>query len=317
MTLAEIEIGLNQIRSFVVTDKEQAQKLVMLSNDIAFLDTCMFAHHYSCSNTDIWVIQIQKMCHSKTVFIITPLLLYEMQGGANRPMSMEQIAYLNKLCTAGIKMIYLPEEDCIRAIHRKYNEDYQVINKHACNVTRKIAIKFPGVGDIIRSNISMMRSYIFGGVNPPKQDEFLDKLFMELRQNKRPKDSLAEELIAIVAIYLLEVTDLEANYQVRFFSDDVTAVIQLATSPLSEYARRSKYRTVNSVGLLSTMDVQNIFGTKDELAKVLKKIRENYKKIGIRDGEYDIYIHDSLGYEAVAQALWDKKTVIFPCVNKQ
>lgn len=315
MTLADIEKGLEQIRGLAVVQREQARNMVMLSNDIAFLDTCMFAHHYSCINIDIWIDTIRKMCSDKTIFLITPLLLYEMQGGADRELSREQIVYLEKLCKAGVKLAYLPEEECIRAIHQKYREEQSLINKHICSAMKKIAIKFPSVGDTIKNDASTVKEYIFGVVKPSKQDAFLDTLFAELRKSKQPKDSLAEELIAIISLYLLEVTALEMNYQIRLFTDDINATMQLAISPLSEYAKQSKFRTINSVGLLTTMDVQHIFMNVEELASVLKKIRENFKQIGIREDGYDMYIHDSLGYQKVAQAIWDNKVVIFPCVK--
>lgn len=315
MELSDIEIGLQQLEGIVLSGTN-AMKKVMCASDIAFLDTCLIARHYGMKNPQQWrKVILNLVSGPRTVFVLTPLLVYELQGGAGTQMNCEKVEYLRQLRDEGACIVYMPEADIIKAVHQKYNARWGDINRNLCQKVKELAIRFATIGTILRNETCTYRKYIFTSQCSPESDRFSESLFTELYKNKTSKDSMAEELIAIVSLYILEVMAEEEKLCIRFFSDDIAAVGMLANSPLKTFIKAGKFKTVNSVGLLMAMDFKTQYCDCTELAEDLKRLRENFKKIGVREKVYDMIQYDSLSYSELASEMWKGKMIIFPCIE--
>lgn len=315
MELSDIETGLKQLEDIVLRGNNAMQK-VMCASDIAFLDTCLIARHYGMKNPQQWRKAILSLVSgSRTVFVLTPLLVYELQGGAGFQMNHEKVEYLMQLRDEGACIVYMSEADIIKAIHQKYNAKWEDINKGLCQKVKELAIRFATIGTILRNKTCTYRKYIFANQFPPASDRFLEDLFTELYKNKTSKDSMAEELIAIVSLYVLEVMADEEKFCIRFFSDDTVAIGLLSNSILRVFIEAGKFKTVNSVGLLMSMDIKAQYCDCAELAEDLKRLRENFKSIGVREKVYDMIQYDSLSFSDLANEIWKGKMIIFPCIG--
>lgn len=186
-----------------------------------------------------------------------------------------------------------------------------------CLIARHYGMKNPQQWrKVILNLVSGPRTvFVLTSQRSPESDRFSESLFTELYKNKTSKDSMAEELIAIVSLYILEVMAEEEKFCIRFFSDDIAAVGMLANSPLKTFIKAGKFKTVNSVGLLMAMDLKTQYCDCTELAEDLKRLRENFKKIGVREKVYDMIQYDSLSYSELASEMWKGKMIIFPCIE--
>ena len=208
-------VNFDQIESYVIFDKTQIPKVLLLSQKVFFYDTCSFQKH-------------AKLLHPEPVFsfikvqngivVLTRCILMELASNS-ATIPADAISYIQKLHLAGITVLVLYEEDLFSPLETCFSSALAVNSLLAWAIS---TVQRPtgSVTLALKSDEKLYTSVI----NRNSADRTLFcRFFSMVRNNKQTGDNLGEELLTI-CVHLLANLPNTQTFQYLIFTNDKGAV---------------------------------------------------------------------------------------------
>ena len=206
----------SEIQSYVITDKEQIVRNIILSEKCYFYDTCAIRNHMQCAGR---IRLFEYLKKNSGIVIITRCILMELCSD-DGCLWEEQVEYIKELSEHKIPVLVLYEED-IFDIMRAFCADISRINSWLSFAVRCAKGKTGKMEAALRADAKLREELI---ANPGSKDSALaKKFFSEVRSLKTSKDNMGEELLAVCVHWLSHMRSLN-DYKYVILTDDKKAV---------------------------------------------------------------------------------------------
>lgn len=255
----------DDIKNFLVVDKQKAIELVLCSKLYFFYDTCSIIFH---SNSSYRQFIIQFLKEKSGIIILTRTILMELCSGPSNNIASEHIRYLKELKNEGINIILFDEEtvfDCINTAISIANERANVLLRHA---VQTVSLTKGKIYDITQSMPPIVQKLYFVS---PGNAELFSAFFRYARSSKISKDSLGEELMFICFIILESVPVLG---KCVFLSNDLNSyrkVITLQDYIKKYYNKPSRLYQLTTAALIYKLFREGILTDRNGLLDIIKQ----------------------------------------------
>ena len=209
------------------TDQERVIASILQSENVMFLDTCFITKSSHIEKEGLFE-AFEKIAggkeKQKIVFVVTELVLYELKDSVSNVLQVKNQEFFEKMIEHGFCLFLLREETVFENIKtfmryssEKWNRIFStLIHDNIANLS------FNG---LIR-NDRRMPYYGFSecGYNVPADRDYIKDIIVYLKNAKKSKDSMAEELICISLFSIFELTHGSTRNTYIFCTHDFGAV---------------------------------------------------------------------------------------------
>lgn len=278
-----------EIKDIAIMDQVQAVKELIRTPISFFLDTC-FVSRNSLYKDDTKIISLFKKIAAekpgkRVLVIVTSLVLYEMRDSGNK-LSRYSKQLFNVMHDAGVTIAYLREEAIAKEI-----AEYTRLSPAELN---KLFVKRLCEN---KANLTMLKSIIYSDEKLRKiyeveykassSSEFIAGFLSQVKEKKENEDSLAEELISLVIILLLELPN---NREYVLCTNDLAAIARFNKSICtSAPSTRHRVSAMSAFTATQAMIEHGIVkeDDKDNLRKVLTAcVGENVIVVEVKESPY-------------------------------
>lgn len=182
----EIPSNFDAIEPYVITEKEDVLKELIMSVKCYFYDACGFRKHIHMKHPEYFFEFIKK---SQGIIVITRCILMEL-ASLNGVLKEEYVEYLRKLCQAKIKVLLLWEEDIFDVLNICFSSAAQ-INGYLSWAVKTVKVPTSTIEKTFRFDERLK-----------SERDLFGRFFREVRHDKEPQDNLGEEMIGI-CVHLL------------------------------------------------------------------------------------------------------------------
>lgn len=277
MTIAEcISDMLSSIGDIFETNQEKVIKDILRAEKVVFLDTCFITkcHNLKAEKTfEAFEMIAEGRDNNKIVFVVTELVLYELKDSAANELQAKNREYFEKMSNYGFTLLALKEEsvcDNIRPFmsysNKKWNEVFAgLIHDNVANLS---------FNRLVRTDNRMPYfGFSENDYNVPADRDFIRDIILYLKNAKRNKDSMAEELVCTSLFLILELTHGSGHSEYIFCSHDFGAIARMNKAIQTSYPKMQEhFKKINVFGLVQFMIKNEIITYKDEAAEALRKI---------------------------------------------
>lgn len=290
----------------VITSILQAKKVV-------FLDTCFITKSFNIG-TEYLFKAFEKIAGGKKppkiVFVITELVLYELKDSATNVLQAKNKEFLEKMSDQGFVLLLLKEETVYENIRpfmsypiEKWNEIFAtLIHDNVANLS---------FNNLVRTD-SRMPYFGFSkiGYHAPSDSNFIKDIIVYLKNAKRSKDSMAEELICISLFSIFELTHGSMRNEYIFCTHDFGAVARMNKAIQTSYPNMQKQlKTINVFTIVQYMISEEIITSKEESLNALKKIMGDKVKLIIREDLPFSSIEKTITIEEAVEKIFNNEQV--------
>lgn len=269
------------------TDQEIVVSSILRSEKVVFLDTCFITRSFHVEMEDL-LTAFEQMAGGrdvkKIVFVITELVLYELKDSRTNVLQEKNKNFLEKISEYGFRLFVLKEETVCEKIkpfmgysNKEWNKRFATLIHD--NIANLSFIK------LVKTD-SRMPYFGFSdiGYNIPDSSSFIRDIITYLKNEKRNKDSLAEELICTSLFSIFELTRGSMRSEYIFCTHDFGAVARMNKAIQTSYpVMQKKLKTINMFTMIQYMVEQKIITSKENTLIAAKNIMGDHVKLIIRN----------------------------------
>ena len=277
MTVVEIIADIKaDMVSFAVTDQIESVKKILGAKKAFFLDTCFITRAFHIPDRKQIFKAFELLADGKEtekiVFVLTDLVIYELKDSSANVLQKSNRDFLVDMQRYGFTIVTLNEEgikDVIGTYISRSKEDW---NREFVTWIRSSIALLTYLGKTIKEAPSFPYPNILdAGFPVPKDESFIRKTIVSIKNEKHPKDSLAEELLCISFFFLFEVACLSGKSEYCFCSADLSAISRLRKA-VNVHPKKLTTNSMQIYTLIKYMIDEKIMTNKAEVVTVLKKI---------------------------------------------
>lgn len=315
MDISQIAEGLESIKDCVETDYSKVERMYSIASNTCFLDSCFISHCSINEKTSEVAVLALKDCFTseESIFVISSLVLYELQGEPNVPIDDKYKVFFKKMQQNSMQIVFIKEEDIIRLVDSVI--DLSVTNRNAifADIYQNLIECLTKVSKVL--DRSVYKDYIYKDLSIPDDDDFVEGYFIYCRDKKQNEDSLAENLLAHVMLYQLKTLNFDER-KVILLTDDVSAVGSFALTELRVYLYNGMFSSINSITLLSHhCNVKSLYNDFHEFETHICTIQQNYRALACLSDKYDSICYKQISAHDLAQKIWDGHKIVYPSYN--
>ena len=290
----------------VITSILQAEK-------VFFLDTCFVTKSFHIGTEELFQ-AFEKIAGGKEpqkiVFVITELVLYELKDSAANVLQAKNKDFFEKMSEQGFCLLLLKEETVYEHIRpfmsysiEKWNVLFSTLmHDNVANLS---------FNSMVRTD-SRMPYFGFSeiGYHAPSDSYFITDIIVYLKNVKRSKDSMAEELICISLFFIFELTRGSMRNEYIFCTHDFGAVARMKKAIQTSYPDMQKQlKTINVFTIVQYMINEEIVTSKEEALNVLKKIMGERVSLIIRDALPFSSMEETITIEEAVEKIFNHEQV--------
>ncbi len=262
--------------SIFETNQEIVIRKILQAEKAFFLDTCFVSKSLHLNAAHVFG-AFRRISGGKekqeVVFVVSELVLYELKDSADNVLQAKNREFLEKMSAEGFSLLVLKEETVCSHISpfmkyskKQWNEIFiRLIHDNIATL---------GFSQIVRTD---KRMPYFGfsevGFPVPGDADFINDIIVYLKNMKKNKDSLAEELIGISLLFLSELTHGSMRNEYIFCTDDFGALARMNKVIQTSYPTvQNRFKAINMFTLVQYMMKEKIMTSKKEAVDSLKKI---------------------------------------------
>ena len=295
------------------TNQNEVVASILRAEKVFFLDTCFITRAFNIKTEDL-LKAFEKIAggkeKTKVVFVVTELVLYELKDSVDNKLQEKNKDFLCDMSNYGFCLLLLKEEticDNIRPYMsysvKKWNQRFSsLIHDNIANLT---------IGQLIRTD-SRMPYYGFSeiGFNVPNKSTFINEIIVYLKNVKKNKDSMAEELITISIFFIFELIRGTSRNIFIFCSHDFGAIARMNKSIQTSYSNMCcQYENINVFSIVQYMVKEGILKSKEEVKDSLHKIMGDTVRLVIKSGLPFQPIEQKITIDEAVEMLFSDRTV--------
>lgn len=296
------------------TDQERVIASILQSENVMFLDTCFITKSSHIEKEGLFE-AFEKIAggkeKQKIVFVVTELVLYELKDSVSNVLQVKNQEFFEKMIEHGFCLLLLREETVFENIKtfmryssEKWNRIFStLIHDNIANLS------FNG---LIR-NDRRMPYYGFSecGYNVPADRDYIKDIIVYLKNVKKNKDSMAEELICISLFSIFELTHGSTRNTYIFCTHDFGAVARMNKAIQISYPDELKqFKNINAFTIIQYMIKEEIITSKTQALNSMKKIMGERVKLMIREEAPFSSIEKTIEIEEAVDRIFNKESVV-------
>lgn len=294
-------------------NQEKVIKSILQAEKVFFLDTCFVTKSFNIEAEDLFK-AFEKMAGGKEtlkiVFVITELVLYELKDSSENVLQAKNKMFFEKMKDYGFCLFVLKEETVYENIRpymnytiKEWNEIFTtLIHDNVANLSFNCLVKTD----------SRMPYFGFSevGYHVPNDRSFIEDIIVYLKNVKKSRDSMAEELICISLFGIFELTRGSKHNEYIFCTHDFGAVARLNKAIQTSYPIMQKqFKTINVFTMVQYMIKEKILTSKEESQNALKKIMGDNVKLIIREQLPFLSIEKTITIEDAVERIFNNELV--------
>ena len=277
MTVGEIIADIKaDMLSFAVTDQTESVKKILGAKKAFFLDTCFITKSLHIPDKNLIFKAFELLAEGKEadkiVFVLTDLVIYELKDSSANVLQKNNRDFLIDMQGYGFTVVTLNEEGIKDVIDTYISRNKEDWNREFVSWLRSSIALLTYLGNTIKEAPSFPYPKILdAGFSVPKDESFIRETLVSIKNEKHPKDSLAEELLCISFFFLFEVACLSGKSEYCFCSADLSAISRLRKA-VEAHPKKLTTNSMQICTLVKYMIDKKIMTDKAEVITVLKKI---------------------------------------------
>lgn len=281
-TIDQIELSLE---NHIVQNQTEVYKLILKTRNIVFLDTCFITRSIYWGNKSHLSQAFIKLAGGKTkddiVLVTTEMVLFELKDSESDALQKRNEEFFRELLDAGFTVVVLKEEEACENIGAYLNRSSFKWNEFFVEKLRENKANLTFLSRLLETDKIINFSNIFEDEFViPSTKGFINSVIAGVESRKGPRDSLAEELIGIVIIFLFELIKDSKRNVIYFCSNDYAALCRMGKVVQETYSINfEKYIPLSIFTLAQYMVRERIIEDKDELLRLFENILAKKTKV--------------------------------------
>lgn len=218
---------INDIDEYVVSDIRKAIDSILVSERVVFLDTGVISrigklNWETMGHTYIDAV-IKNTNSANCVFVVTEMILYEIKDSENNVIQKYNRDFIMNMYRAGYMVVIMREEMTGETLKSYMNTSIAVLNDR---FLKRIIDNRPFLRTVVNllSEDSTRSEMLTDDYKAPTTSDYIFECISWLKNNKENRDSLAEQIIAMCILMLL---DLPGRSSYVFYTHDNKASVNL------------------------------------------------------------------------------------------
>ena len=251
------------------------------------MDTCFITKSFGIATEKLFE-ALKKMAGGKEaqrmVFVITELVLYELKDSSTNVLQAKNRDFLEKMSEEGFCLLVLKEETVCENVRpfmnysvKKWNEIFTtLIHDNVANLS---------FNQLVRTDKRMPYfGFSESGYLVPEERNFIEDIVVYLKNAKKSKDSMAEELICTSLFCIFELIRGSERSEYILCTHDFRAVARLNKAIQTSYpVMQNQFKSINLFTMIQYMIREEILTSKEESICALKKAMGDNVKLIIGD----------------------------------
>ena len=269
------------IMQYVVIDKVQCAKKILMAQKCFFYDTCSFRYHSNMEHPEYLFEYIKR---ESGIVVITRTIIMEL-ASASHSLNIEYIEYLKKMHGFGIEILVIYEEDIFEVLNLYYTSNAKI--NRCLSVAVKVSKNATGtISDVLRENSGLRQSMM----DEKNTDRTLFSCFFsEVRNHKESEDNLGEEMVGICIHMLSNILE-PYDFKYIVFTDDKGAIrlINKVQNNIWTHLEIKPVSAMTTIKLAQKLYQQSIITKREQVLEIVSAgTKENDVKI-LASEEYDL-----------------------------
>lgn len=278
----EIPFNFDEICPYVIRGREAVCEIFRCSVRFYFYDTSSFRKHVHMQHPKWWFDYLKR---TDGVVVISRCILMEL-GSLSGILEADYIEFIRHMSEGGIQILILDEEDIylmlseVFSVHARIHKCLELAVKAAKTMTGTIQ-------DTLQADEALRYELFEPGGNVSQ--DFYERFFQSVRNNKEQADNLGEEILA-VCVHLLSNIPGRGEYPYIVLTEDKGAVgvINKVRRNSEQYIQGKQIAVYSTPKIAQRMFLEGIISGRDQVEAVLLSGQPN-PEIKIRASEeYDI-----------------------------
>ena len=222
----------DQIETYVITEKGQVSREILMAGKCFFYDACSFRKHLHMRYPEYLFAFFKRQ---NGVVIVTRGILMELASHSGY-LNPEYIAYIEKMYRAELKVLVMYEEDLFELLSMCFTTNEEI------NIFLSLAVKnVKRPTGTIESTLKTDKALFVDVLkNTAKDSRLYERFFQKVRRNKEADDNLGEELLAVI-IHLLSYVPEKQSFKYIVLTEDKGAVGLLGKVQKNVFLHRKVY----------------------------------------------------------------------------
>lgn len=269
------------------TNQKKVIASILRAEKIIFLDTCFITKFFNFETEDL-LKAFEKIAggkeKSKIVFVITELVLYELKDSIENKLQEKNEKFFCNMSEYGFSLLLLKEEKICENIRPYMSYSAEAWNRRFSNLIHDNIANLALAGRIRTDCRMPYYGFQEMGFNIPDTGSFVKDIIVYLKNVKKSKDSMAEELIAISLFFIFELTQGSSRNEFIFCSHDLGAIARMNKSLQTSYSNMvCRFRSITVFSMVQYMVSERILDSKEKVLDSLRKIMGETVKLVIRN----------------------------------
>lgn len=294
-------------------NQEKVIAAILQAEKIIFLDTCFITKSFNIE-TEKLLKAFENIAggkkKTKVVFVLTELVLYELKDSVENKLQEKNEKFFSDMSAYGFSLLLLKEETVCDNIRPYMAYSVEEWNRRFSNLMHDNIANLT-IGKRIRTD-SRMPHYGFSELefSIPNNSAFVNEIITYLKNEKKSKDSMAEELIIISLFFIFELTRGSFRNEFIFCSHDFGAITRMNKSLQTSYSNMlCRFKSINVFSIVQYMVKEGILDSKESVLNSLKKIMGDTVKLVIRNDLPFQSIEKKITIDEAVEMFFANKTV--------
>lgn len=240
MSIADMITSIEEnARPIFEEEQEQVMKKIVRAETVFFLDTCFITRACCLKKQDIqdgFETMAGGKEEKKLVLVVTELVLYELKDSQEDKLQEKPQKFFEELAGMGFCLVLLKEQ-CICECMRKYSSyETKQWNQYFAGLLSKNVAALSKLSSVVKNDEKMpYQGLLEWDFKVPGESEFIKNVIVHIKERKNAKDSLAEELMCICILFLMEVTRKLKEKRVIVCTNDMPAMSRMRKAVKASY----------------------------------------------------------------------------------
>lgn len=281
-----IEELIQESSNLFETDNGENIKSILVAKNIVFLDTCFITKSFFFDrNTlfDSFVRMFGGKDVKNVVFVVTELVLYELKDSSNNELQAKNLSFFSDLKQEGFRVVILNEETVYNHLKPYLGYSNKRWNELFTRWVHDNVAVFRFANRIRTDNRTPYYGFSEINYNTPSDSEFVSSIIRYIKNTKKDKDSLAEELVCITLFFFLEIISESNRQKVIFCTHDFRAIDVTRKAIYTSFPTSCCFKIMHVFGLFQYMVKEGLITSRKEATQLLRKIMGDSVSLMVRE----------------------------------
>lgn len=306
----------------IIKSQKEVCSLILKAHNIFLLDTCFVSRAAHICDVKNICEAFEKFSGGKTqkdiVFVITELVLYELKDSENVKLQLKIQTFIENLCHYGFCVLLLSEQCLYKEIGEYINRNSYEWNRFFTSLLRDNVAILKHTCSIVKSDhyfpyISMLELEF----DPPKETNYIPNIINHIKNRKKEKDSLAEELICVCLLFFGDLVYKSDYNHFYFCSYDRPAIVMMNKAVQTFYGNNDNinFESIHLLEMIQYMIKEKILIDKTVAVEMLMELVGETVCIIENKKSPILSIKENVTVSKAVEMMFEGKEILFPLLS--